>query len=293
MLSITRGTRVLGSPLPAHHRLIVRDDEPPLRLPDTDRMTTDRMTPSDTTVLDDPVGASLTSTHAHLARSVGRAVAFHPDVASFCSVGTAPDPQSWTDLAQLLGPGEVADLFDCPSAPPSDWEPVFSLDGVQMVATPTLATPRLAAATADAATTAGTDTTSRVVELGADDVPEIFELVRRTAPGPFRPGTHELGTYLGIRDGDTLVAMAGQRLRPPGWSEISAVCTAPEARGRGHATRLITQLAARTTADGERPFLHAVATNTGAIALYERLGFTVRKRVTFRGYRIPDPQPGA
>ncbi|MGW4668758.1 GNAT family N-acetyltransferase [Streptosporangium sandarakinum] len=115
----------------------------------------------------------------------------------------------------------------------------------------------------------------------------MLDLVARTQPGPFWPRTCELGTYLGVRDNGTLVAMAGERLRPPGWTEISAVCTAPEARGQGHAARLVSALVARIAARGERPFLHVAGTNTGAIALYERLGFETRTPVTFRGFRTP------
>ncbi|GAA2292052.1 hypothetical protein GCM10010415_75040 [Streptomyces atrovirens] len=115
----------------------------------------------------------------------------------------------------------------------------------------------------------------------------MLDLAARTEPGPFWPRIHELGTYLGIRVDGALVAMAGERLRPPGWTEISAVCTALEARGQGHAARLVRALTERIVTRGDGPFLHVAETNTGAITLYERLGFKTRSPVTFRGFRTP------
>ncbi|MFD4366698.1 GNAT family N-acetyltransferase [Rhodococcus sp. NPDC058521] len=222
-------------------------------------------------VLDDPVGESLRGSHAHLARRVGRSVTYLTDVATFSAVdGT---DEGWEDLTRLLGPGGFADMFSSSATPPSDWDSVFTLVGRQMIWS------------GDGALSVRPGT--EVVELDADDAPEMLRLVELTRPGPFWRRTHELGSYLGVRDNGRLVAMAGERLRPPGWTEISAVCTAPEVRGRGHAARLITALVERITARGESPFLHSAESNTSAIALYERLGFTTRTHVTFRGFRTP------
>jgi len=96
-----------------------------------------------------------------------------------------------------------------------------------------------------------------------------------------------LGTYLGIRRDGALVAMAGQRLRPAGWTEISAVCTDPAYRGQGLATRLIHAMAADIYGHGDTPFLHTVTTNVTAIRLYESLGFTFRRAMRFSVVRSP------
>lgn len=227
--------------------------------------------------LDHPVHASLHGRHAHLSRSVGRASTYHPDVATFCAVPPQPGPGDWADLARLLGSGALADMFDCPESPPENWEPVFTVDGLQMVAPadPPLLSHRDLPAGVE------------VVELGEDDRPAMLDLIARTRPGPFWPRTPELGHYLGVRHDGTLVAMAGERLRPPGWTEISAVCTAPEARGHGHAGRLVRALVDRAFARDERAFLHVVHTNTHALGLYRRLGFQPRRHVRFRGFRVP------
>ncbi|MBM4558531.1 GNAT family N-acetyltransferase [Rhodococcus hoagii] len=234
---------------------------------------------TDDQVLDHPVHFSLTGAHAHLSRTVGRANAYADEVSTFCSVPADPRPEDWEDLTRLLGAGGFADLFSCPELPPAHWEPVFVLDGLQMLAPPTGVHP----ATAEDGLPAG----FALVELGDADLPEMLALVTETRPGPFWSRTPEFGTYLGIRRDGALVAMAGERLRPPGWTEISAVCTAPDARGHGLAAHLVRALADRIAARGERAFLHVAATNAQAISVYTRLGFRQRRNVTFRGFRVP------
>ncbi len=118
------------------------------------------------------------------------------------------------------------------------------------------------------------------VTLGSADVPEMLELVRLTEPGPFFQRTIELGRYIGIRHDGALVAMAGERLRFDGWTEISAVCTVPTYRGQGLASRLVSTLVADIQRRRECVFLHALTSNTSAIRLYEELGFCVRRNRT-------------
>jgi predicted GNAT family acetyltransferase len=158
--------------------------------------------------------------------------------------------------------------------PPPSWELVDRIPGVQLV---------------DDGVAAGPD--EEAVRLTEADVPEMLALVERTRPGPFRRRTIELGTYLGIRRAGALVAMAGERLHPPGWTEISAVCTDAAYRGQGLGTRLVRAVAAGIRARGETPFLHAAAANTGAIRLYESMGFRLRQRPSFTSVRVPASWP--
>jgi len=113
--------------------------------------------------------------------------------------------------------------------------------------------------------------------LGAADVPEMLELTTLTEPGPFRQRTWELGGFVGIREVGRLAAMAGRRLALPGFTEVSAVCTHPEFRGRGYAGALVAAVAAAIQEQGETPILHVLVTNTSAIRVYESVGFALRR----------------
>lgn len=221
-------------------------------------------------ILDNPVWAALNGPHRHLAERVGAAARYQPDVAPFITVAPGAGASVWADVAALAGAGEVVTITGTAPAPPGHWEVVLEAGGVQLL---------------DVAVEARPD--PEAVELTAADVPEILDLVERTQPGPFRRRTIELGTYLGIRRDGRLVALAGERLHPPGWTEISAVCTDPAHRGQGLATRLVRAVAHGIRGRGEHPFLHAAATNTTAIRLYESIGFELRRRTTFRAVRVP------
>jgi ribosomal protein S18 acetylase RimI-like enzyme len=221
--------------------------------------------------LDNPLWSALTGPQAHLAVRHGRAARFPADISPFATVVDG----GWDDLAVLAGGGFVV-VPAAPDEPPPGWEVAGAIPGVQMDGT---------------ALHVGAD--PEAVRLGPADVPEMLDLVARTEPGPFLPRTIVLGTYLGIRRGGALVAMAGERMRPPGWSEISAVCTDPAHRGQGLAARLVRAVGAVIRERGDVPFLHAAAANATGIRLYERLGFTLRRELLFAALQVvaPDPAP--
>lgn len=224
--------------------------------------------------LDNPAWSSLTGPHAHFAERRGGALRYPTDVSPFVALPDEPDAEDWAGMAAMAGPGAVVWSAGVDVPPPDGWEVEMRLAGVQL---------------------AGEDVSGRpdeeAVPLGAEDVPEMLDLVERTRPGPFLTRTIELGAYLGIRRGGALVAMAGERLRPPGWTEISAVCTDPAVRGQGLATRLVLAVAAGVLSRGDKPFMHAAADNTGAIRLYESLGFRVRRPAMFIAVRVPAGVP--
>ncbi|WP_075731735.1 GNAT family N-acetyltransferase [Streptomyces acidiscabies] len=226
--------------------------------------------------LDNAVWTALDGPHAHLAERLGRAARYPADMYAFAALDDPADPAAWTDLHRLAGPATVVRVKPVDTVP-DGWELIREGYGVQLVDT----SPR-----------AGAD--PEAVRLGPDDVPEILDLVVRTRPGPYLKRTILLGTYLGIRHDGRLIALAGERLKPPGWTEISAVCTDPAYRGRGLATRLIRAVVAGIRERGDTPFLHAAADNLNAIRLYESIGFALRRSSRIVEVRTPaGPAGGA
>jgi predicted GNAT family acetyltransferase len=174
-------------------------------------------------------------------------------------------PASLVALMELVQPGERIFVLQVPDiAVPGGLVPTKAGKGVQMIATRSIQA-------------AGPD--DDIVELTDSDAPEMLALATLTEPGPFLARTHLMGTFRGIRIDGRLAAMAGERFRFPGYTEVSGVCTHPDFRGRGLARRLSAAVAARIEARGEQPFLHAWQTNRPAISLYESLGFEIRAAV--------------
>jgi len=214
--------------------------------------------------LDNPVWHALNSGNGPLAHGSGSIRFFWNDVSPF--VGSADystkqlhalyEAVPFDGPFAILPPGEI-------TLPPP-WHVIQQMNVWQMVCT---GIPRK------------TLKPMPIVPLGDADVPEMLKLTRLTNPGPFERQTIRFGHYEGIYDHDRLVAMAGQRMHPQPYAEISAVCTHPDFSGRGLATQLVLRQIHRIRAAGEIPFLHVKSANTGAIAVYSDLGFVKRKEV--------------
>ncbi|HEY1929277.1 MAG TPA: GNAT family N-acetyltransferase [Caulobacteraceae bacterium] len=210
--------------------------------------------------LNNAVWNALNTVHEPLALTCGLAARYPHDVAPFAAL-QEPTAAAFADLTQLVSRGEsIALLTTTPLEAPSGWTVHRSRWIDQMVCEQPPAGEQ-----------------GDLLELGQQDMPEMLALTAATEPGPFSEGTIRMGRYRGIRSqAGALLAMAGERLRLQGFTEISAVCTAPEARGRGYGRVLVSAIASMVHADGLTPFLH-VKTENGAKHLYEKLGFRVRR----------------
>jgi ribosomal protein S18 acetylase RimI-like enzyme len=228
------------------------------------------MTDADLTVLDNAVWHSLAGAHEQFGEREGLAARYDPEVSVFGGIADGGG-DAWLDLQKLVGPSGVAVLFRAEIPPlPKAWTRLDGGRGHQMVLREL----------------APVDVPDHRA-LGVDDVGEMLALVELTRPGPFAVRTVELGGYVGVFDGSRLVAMAGQRLAPPGFREVSAVCTHPDFRGRGLAAGLTALVAQRIFDRGERPFLHHAADNDAARRVYEAIGFEFRRQIVFEALGAP------
>jgi ribosomal protein S18 acetylase RimI-like enzyme len=213
--------------------------------------------------LDHPIWTALTTRHQALAEGGDHARRYPTAITPFADMAEM-SPSGFASLGAMMLGSEIAVLFTPDAvAVPAEFKIVLAETGEQMIGTPA----DVPAGSVD------------ILTLGVADVPEMMALTALTKPGPFSARTHELVTFLGIRVGGELVAMAGERMRPAEYTEMTAVCVHPSHRGHGYGQILLSAVSRQIVARGEIPFLHVFTSNTSAITLYRRQGMEIRRRL--------------
>ncbi|MGZ3688129.1 MAG: GNAT family N-acetyltransferase [Bdellovibrionota bacterium] len=216
-----------------------------------------------THILDHPVWNTLTSRHAKFSIGGDHARRFVPEIGPLAAARD-DSAESLAALAELVPvDGNLILLQAHPIVLPPGIVAVSRSFGVQMVAE------ELEPSQPD----------ERIVRLTESDAVEMLALATLSKPGPFALRTQSLGEFWGIKQHGVLVAMAGERMKQPGFTEISGICSHPDARGQGLGRALSAAAAARVLARGETPFLHANAGNAVAIRLYGSIGFRLRRQM--------------
>ena len=213
----------------------------------------------------DPIGPALQGPHRHLAIRTGLACRYPADVAPFAALAE-PTTAAMEQLRSLLEPDESVWLFG------ADQPPAPGLVFAERMVCPQMALPPRFEPPAPPAD---------IVALTGANAHEMVALTDLAFPGFFRPRTHSMGSYYGVRSpSGELIAMGGERLKLDRYAEISAVCTHPSFRGRGLAESIIWQVVLQHRREGIRSFLHVGKANSRAIALYQRLGFVICREIT-------------
>ena len=208
--------------------------------------------------LERPVWHALNGRQQPLAVATGAAVRIDSRYGPFAAAADRSDEALQALAATLAGADETIALVEAEPWPvPPGTQVVRTGDLLQMICEEP----------------APGESDSRIVRLDETDAPEMAELALATEPGPWGTLTHRYGAFYGIRVDGRLAAMAGERMLLPGLAEVSGVCTWPEFRGQGMAAALIREVVRGFVTRGDTPFLHSYAHNTGAIRLYESLGF--------------------
>ncbi len=219
--------------------------------------------------IDNVIWEALTTRQVEFCESFGSARRFAREVTLLSAIDNS-STDGYDALGALVGENNTAAVFlNAPYEEQRGWTWIAGAPLLQMICED------------DRPAREAETSRPKMVKLGLPDSAEMIELTTLTKPGPFGPRTHELGNYMGIREGGRLAAMAGERLKVPGFTEVSAVCTHPDFLGKGYAGALMKEIMRGIRHRGETPFLHVRGDNGRAIALYERLGFRIRHRGHF------------
>lgn len=228
--------------------------------------------------LDHSIWQSLTTKHSAKSEGDKFARRYRPNIAPF---GATRDmsAESFHSLAQLLTEGESIALFTIDSTPNINNLKTINHQNVEQMVWTGRVKP------------VSDDNMAVLHPLVEANIEEMLSLAATTKPGPFSYGAAELGKFIGIRSQGKLVAMAGERLHLNGFTEVSAVCVDPLFRGQGLAESVVLAVVHQILKRKETPFLHVFSSNIPAIRLYQKLGFTLRKRFHLTVLQRCTPEP--
>jgi predicted GNAT family acetyltransferase len=212
-----------------------------------------------------PVWHALHSKHGKFAKCAGDACRYPADVVPLAAI-SAPGAGAMLGLHSLFEAGESAWIIGEVYTAVQGLVREETLECLQMVLPDGVSVP---------------DTENEILKLSEGNAGEMVALTTLAFPGFFRQRTCEMGSYYGVRSASgELIAMGGERLKPDGFTEISAVCTHPTFRGRGLAARIIWQLVREHRKEGVVSWLHVASANRRAAELYSRMGFAEVRKVT-------------
>lgn len=210
--------------------------------------------------LDNHLWNALNGPLAAQSRAVGQVRLLSPDIGSVAAM-EAVSPSNARELASAIPFGsEMLLIAPVPLEKSNELEVLSVKPVLQMVAERPVRF----------------DSAISTTRLDAAHFSQMLALVDIARPGPLGPRAMELGDFHGIFEGGELVALAGERLRLAGYTEVATVCTHPAYRGKGYAKAVVSAVAQGIVGRGSMPFLGVDDTNAAAIRLYEQLGFAYR-----------------
>jgi ribosomal protein S18 acetylase RimI-like enzyme len=219
--------------------------------------------PIDENKLDNPVWHSLSESHHHFSIERDNAMFYHPD---YCPFGA------------FIGTGNISKAIDkyaeqCGNFYIVGEKPTFS--SALYLRNELVCNQMIIFNEVDLAIQ------EEILEIGQGQANKLFQLVNLVQPGYFKSKTSLLGNYYGIFKDNELIAVTGERMKMNNYTEVSAVITHPAHIGKGYAKQLVAHTVNSIIQQNKLPYLHVAETNSPAIKLYEKLGFTIRRRISF------------